>query len=148
MKNISIFRNFDISSGVVVIPTVLMLGGLISIIALTGSLIIFLLNNGNYGLRLSDQAISAAKTGVQDAFLKIIRDNTFVESDGYTVGVGGAQVNIIVNNLSSGSSDIIKKEIISDGLAINRYRRQRAIVQIDKRYGQVQLLSVEEETIP
>ena len=141
-------QTLNVLGGVVVIPTVLMLGGLISVIALTGSLIIFLVNNGNYGLRLSDQAIAAAKTGVQDAFLKIIRDNTFVAGGGYNVGVGDAQVNVFVNNLASGSPDIIKKEIIAAGSAINRHRRQRAVVQIDKRYGQVQLLSVEEEAIP
>ncbi|MEK7115007.1 MAG: hypothetical protein AAB847_01465, partial [Patescibacteria group bacterium] len=128
--------------GVVVIPTVLMLGGLLAVIALTGSLIVYLLSRSNFNIRLSAGALLSAKTGLQDGVLRLIRDTNFISSAGYDpTGESKNQVkiNVILSNV-----DVVRKEIISVGCASARYRQLRGVVEINKNTGELKVLSIEE----
>ena len=128
--------------GFVVIPTILMLGGLLSVIALTGSLIVYLLSGSNYGLRLSSQSLSLARTGLQDAMIRLIRNSDFI-SGGYEVIIGNDRAQIKVAVLAS-AADFIQKEIVSVGCAVVRFHQLRSVVQIDKITGVLKILSVDE----
>lgn len=128
--------------GVVVVPTVLMLGGLLTVIALTGSLIVYLLSSSNFNIRLSSKALLSAKTGAQDGILRLIRDTNFTSSVGYDpTGEGKSQVKI---NVILSNADVIQKEIISVGCASARYRQLRGVVEINKNTGELKILSIEE----
>jgi|SRR3989344_9655205 len=128
--------------GVVIIPTVLMLGTLLAVIALTGSLVVYLLSRSNYNIRLSSDALLLAKTGTQDAILRLIRDNNFNPSAGYDP-IGNGKNQVKVNVILSGV-DVVQKEIISLGCSLGRYRQLRSVVEINKNTGEVKLLSTEE----
>ncbi len=128
--------------GVVVIPTVLMLGGLLAVIALTGSMVVYLLTRSNYNLQLSSDAFLLAKTGTQDAVLRLIRDNNFNPSSGYDPT--GDNKNQVVINVLLSNSDTLKKEIISTGCSLGRYRQLRSVVEINKNTGELKLLSTDE----
>lgn len=126
----------------VVIPTVLMLGGLLTVIALTGSLIVYLLSRSNFNIRLSSEALLSAKTGTQDGILRLVRNTNFTSSAGYDpTGEGKSQVkvNVILSN-----ADVVQKEIISIGCALARYRQLRGVVEINKNTGELKILSIEE----
>ncbi len=128
--------------GIVVIPTVLLLGGLLTVITLTGSLVVYLLSRNNYGLRLSSDALSASKTGLQDGILRLIRDSSWTPSGGYDpIGNGRSQVRI---NVVLNTSDVLQKEVIAIGCAQARYRQLRALVEINKNTGELKVLSTEE----
>lgn len=132
-------------TSVVFLPTVLLLGGLITVIVLTVSLVVYLVGSGNYGVRLSFQASAAARAGVDDGLLRLLRTNVFV-SDGYTVQVGDGKA-VVKISLVGGTADYDDKEIIADGCSQNRYRRLKAAVRLDKISGKLQLVSLAEEPL-
>ena len=87
-------------------------------------------------------AIILAKTGTQDAILRLIRDNNFNPSAGYDP-IGNGKNQVKVNVILSGV-DVVQKEIISLGCSLGRYRQLRSVVEINKNTGEVKLLSTEE----
>lgn len=134
--------------GIVVIPTVLMLGGIITVMVVSGALVVYFLNNSNYGLRLSINAQSAAKGGIQDAVLQLLRDNNYISS-GYNLIIDdNSQAWITVSGDLSLTQNVIKKKIISQGSSFTRYRYLETIIQIDKNTGKLDIISIEEKAIP
>jgi len=63
--------------GAVLLPTILTIGFLLVGIGLAASLIVLLLNRSNYAIRLSANALAAARAGVDEAQLRILRDNNW-----------------------------------------------------------------------
>lgn len=138
------FRNWDFS-GVVFLPTVLMMSGLIIVIAATLSLVVYLLVGGVYGVRLGAEALAAARAGVADGVLRLLRDNLFT-SGGYDVAVAAGKVRVTVT-LTAAAADYDTKEIIAGGCSFNRYRQVRAVVLLNKNTGQLTVASIGEEPV-
>jgi pSer/pThr/pTyr-binding forkhead associated (FHA) protein len=97
----------------------------------------YLTNSASYDVRLSQEAFFGARSGINDAFLRIIRDKNF-SSSGYNLVVGRVNVNIIVEKNSNFST------ITAKGTLLNREKIMQGIVSIDQETGEVVLFSLQE----
>jgi len=124
--------------GQAALPAVLLIGGVITEIAIAGTLVAFILSSSGLGERLSSQALAAAKSGVQDAFMKITIDKTFNAPAGYSFSVGSRSVQVTV--IKGTNTD----QVISLGTALSRQRKLEAILFVDQNTGKVDLKSIRE----
>ena len=136
--------------GVIILPTVLMFGGLIVSLAIVGLLIISILNTSNYGARLINAAAVAARAGLQDGLLRASRNSLFT-SVGYIMTVAsagaGATADVTVTDctgLGCPAYPILQKDVISTGTSLNRKKKMQARIQINKNTGAVQVLYIDE----
>ncbi len=75
--------------GTVTLPVVILMGGIITEIAIAGAFLAYFLSQSGFGLKLSAEAFAAAQSGIEDAKLKIIRNKDFTSSPNpYTLSVG------------------------------------------------------------
>ena len=126
-------------NGQAALPAVLLICGVITEIAIAGTLVAFVLSNSGLGERLSSQALAAAKAGIQDAFIKITVDKNFNAPDpGYSFSVDTRSVQVIV--IQGASTD----QVISVGTALSRRRKLEAILLVDHDTGKVDLKSIRE----
>ncbi len=124
-------------NGFSLLPTVLVAGLIITEVGIALTFIMYLSNSASYGVRLSQEAFFGARSGVNDAFLRIIRNKDF-SSSGYNLMVGRANVNIVVQKNSNSST------IISTGTVLNRQKKMQAIVSVDSETGEAALFSLQE----
>ena len=120
--------------GIAVLPTILLIGGLVVEIGIAGLFISYFLNSSGFGVKISEEALSAAKSGIDDAIIKIIRNKGSVVSSPYTINIGNnsAQISVIKDLPSVG-----KYEITSLGSAGLKRRRLQAIINVDNNISQV-----------
>jgi len=135
----------------ITLPVVLLIGGLIMEIAIAGAFLAYFLGQSGFGLKLSAEALAAARSGVEDARLKIVRDKNFTASPNpYTMAVGSrsAEVTVCKNfrTVSSACDTVMsgKYEVTSLGSAMSKRRQLKAILYIDSTTGEVQLESLNE----
>ncbi|MEK7612470.1 MAG: hypothetical protein AAB407_03955 [Patescibacteria group bacterium] len=140
--------------GVASLSAILLIGAIIVDIALVGMFIVFIANNTNYGFRLSAQAYADAESGIQDAILRVIR-NQYSDDDPYTIPSGAtieicddsdASCNntVICNGSPSCAISVGKREIVSDGQALTKRRRLRATLDVDPHTGEVRPVAIYE----
>lgn len=129
--------------GQAALPAVLLISGIITEIAIAGTLVAFVLSSSGWGERLSAQALAAAKSGVEDAFMRITIDKTFSSPSGYSFSVGSRTVQVVVNKDPSGYP-VGSDQIISTGTALTRQRKLEAIIIVDSNTGKVNLKSTRE----
>jgi len=131
------------SKGAVTLSMVLLVGGLIMELGIALAFVSYYLAQGGLGLRLSEEAMTAAKSGVQDAVMQIIRDSHFNPSPNpYSLAVGSASVEItICKDTCAGTGNF---QIDSVGSILTKRRKIEAVVSVDSQTGEVKLLSEKE----
>ena len=140
-----------IYKGVVVIPAILFMGGLVIVISFSGFLVSYLLGSGNYGIRLSFQALAAAQAGVEDAVLRIVRNHQLMITcnlPDFNLTLGSNKTCVTIGGDLPVAAGIVQKKIVSQGFSLTRYRQLEALVQIDENRGEVKVLSVQETALP
>ncbi len=148
-NNIAIF-NFPRQSGIVTLAVTLLLSAIIVEIVIIGAVLAYTVTNSNYAARLSAEALSAAKAGVSDALIKIIRDKHFGANPSYELSIGGRSVEVTVcKDAKTGISNcdtpsIGEREITSVGKALTRRQKIRAIVDVDAVTGEARVVSITE----
>ncbi len=81
------------NKGVSTLPTMLLLGGIIIEIAIASAFLTYYFNVTNLAARSSAEALAAARTGVDDAMLHLVRDRKFnPDPNPYEVSVAGGRV--------------------------------------------------------
>ena len=129
------------STGVAALPLVLMLGGLVAEITISVMLSSYLLANSQFGLGSANEAFLAARIGIQDALIKIVRDKSF-SSSLYTLAVGNNSVEVTVcRDTCAGAG---KTQILSVGKAKLRNKKLEAVAFVDSLTGEVILESLRE----
>ena len=147
------------NSGVAVLPTILLIGGLLTTISASLLFISYFFGQGSFGIKLSNEALAAAQAGISDAVIRIVRDknyNTVNSSYSLAVGNRSAQVIVCAENrktdfmLDPDPCDVVdddlednKREITSIGSAFNKKRRLKAIININDS-GEIKTELVEE----
>lgn len=126
--------------GQVALSTVLLIASVIAEIGVGLAFIFFLILNSGLGGRLSTEALAASQAGLQDAFVKIVRDKNF-SSAGYDLTVGSRTTRVTV---TKDSPAVGKTAIVSVGAASFRQRKLQAIVVVNSNTGKVDLESVAE----
>lgn len=145
-------KSLKTANGIAALPTMLLLGGIIVEIAIVGAFISYLYTQGSFGARASEEALSFAQSGIQDAIIRIIRDKGFFSlSPGYDIIIANKTANIIVckeskSNISSDCSisNPGKSEITSLGSVLTKKRKLRAIVNVNSSTGEVKVESIGE----
>jgi len=130
-------------SGFASLPVILLIGGMLVELGITGAFIAYFLSQSGLGVRLSQDALSAAQAGVQDALIRIVRDKNFnPSSNPYAISVGNSSAQITVCKDTCAGSN--KFQIDSLGTAFNKKRKIRAIIGVNNLTGEVKLESENE----
>ncbi len=105
------------NSGVISMLTILILAGVLVQIVIVALAIAMLSGEQGLGLKSADQSLYAARAGIHDALLRIIRDKTFVPSTNpYTVAVPGGSASVNLTRTLPDASRI-QYVIVSTGSA-------------------------------
>ncbi len=135
------------------LPVVLLIGGLVTEIAIAGVFMAYFMNQSGLGTKLSAEALAASRAGVQDAMIKIIRNknlNYTTSGSPYTLTVGNrsAQVTICKDSktvsTTCGMAMTGKDEITSLGIAFNKRRNLQVILIVHSSIGKVEIESEKE----
>ena len=130
------------SSGIIALPVVLLPSGLIVEIVIVAMATSFLLVNSELGIRLSTDALFMARSGTQDALIKITRDKTFTSS-GYNLAIdnGSAQVTVCKDAPCTTAG---KVKINAVGVSQSQSRELETILIVDSITGESRLESLRE----
>ncbi len=136
-------RNKKIKNkGLAFLPTILIIGIIITELGIALSFVVYLSNFSAYSFRLSQEAFFAARTGVNDAILRVSRDKTFpLGFSDYNMSLGRAEISITIEK---NTPAVNQDRITSIGSVLNRQRRIRAIIAIDSETDKVSLISLNE----
>ncbi|HDH31542.1 MAG TPA: hypothetical protein ENH26_02075 [Candidatus Wolfebacteria bacterium] len=144
------------NKGIIALPTMLLIGGVIVEIGIAGLLVSYFLIQSNLGIRLSAEALAVARSGTQDAIIKIIRDKNFTSGSPYSLTVGEWSAQIIVckdsRTISTACDDLDpsnkgKHEITSLGIVQKKQRKIQTILNVNSATGEVNVESIEEIAI-
>lgn len=131
---------------VATLPVILLVGGLIVEIGIAGAFIAYFLNQSGFGVKLSEEALAAARAGVQDALIRIVRNKNFNPSPNpYTLTIGNRSAQITVCKDTCAGTD--KFQVDSLGIAFTKRRQVRAILYVNNLTGEVKLESEKEMEI-
>jgi len=140
--------------GVATLPVVLLVGGLAIEIGIAGAFIAYFLGQSGFGVKLSAEALAAAKAGIQDAKMRIVRNKNFIPSPNpYTLTIGNNSAQITVckelKTVSTACDTAMsgKFEVTSLGIAFPKRRQVRAILYINGTTGEVKVESEKEIAI-
>lgn len=131
---------------VAALPSIIIMGSIILEIAVVGAFLAYLFSQSGYGLRLSAEALNAARAGAQDAILRVVRNKDFPSGHAseYTITNNGRDTTVVVlaSTPSSGFTTIT-----SDASALSRRKKIKVVLAIDSLTGKVDVVSYEEITI-
>jgi hypothetical protein len=134
------------------LPVILLIGGLVVEIGIAGAFIAYFLSQSGFGIKLSEEALAAARAGIQDATMRIIRSKSSVPNS-YTLTIGNRSAQITIckdkKTVSSACDTEMtgKYEITSLGAALTKRRQIRTILRVDSYTGEVKLESEREIAI-
>jgi hypothetical protein len=128
--------------GIALLPAVLMIGAIMVELNIALVFVIYLSNLSSYGTRLSQEALYAAKAGVNDAVLRTVRDKDFPSDySNYNIAIGRVSVAIIVNK---NIPFTYQNTITAIATVLNRQKTVEAIISINSINGEVSIVSFEE----
>ena len=119
------------------LSTVLLIGGVVVFIGAGIALLAATFVDSGYGLQASNQAEAIATAGVNDAFLRLVRNSSF-SSAGYVVTLTGGSAAVVV---SSSTPITGETTVLSSATVSGRTRKINAIFGITSSTGQVVLAS-------
>ncbi|PIR05235.1 MAG: hypothetical protein COV57_00115 [Candidatus Liptonbacteria bacterium CG11_big_fil_rev_8_21_14_0_20_35_14] len=137
----SFLKIFSIRRAAATLPVVLILGGIILEITAVSSFVAFSVNRSGLGERAQIEALSAAKSGAEDAIRRLIRNKDFSDAGGYILTVGNETVNVVV---TKDVPEVGKTRIEATSTVFLRQRVIRADVSVDATTGQVNVVSFQE----
>jgi hypothetical protein len=147
------------SLGVTLLPLVIMIGLVIVELGLAMAFVVYLSNLSSYGTRLAQEALFGARSGIDDAILRIIRNKDFSSTTGlpcttgYPLTVGRVNVCVVVIQWPATYQDCTPATnqdcITSTGTILTgtvlRQKRYQAIVSVDPETLVVSLVSLTEK---
>ncbi|MBI4159702.1 hypothetical protein HY504_00890 [Candidatus Wolfebacteria bacterium] len=139
--------------GVSALVLTLLVGGIVMEIALTGLFIAHFLGQSGYGAKLSAEALGAARAGIEDGILKVVRNKNIdygssASPYALTVGARTATVSICKDTKTTASpcdtSQAGKNEVTAVGVAFTKQRKLRALLNVNSVTGEVRLEDLRE----
>ena len=130
----------------VTLSMTILIGGLVVELGIALAFISYYLAQGGFGLKSSEEAMAAARSGAQDAIMRIVRDINFNPSPNpytLTIGIGSAQITVCKDTCAGTG----KFQIDSLGSVLNKRRQLRAIVSVNSQTGEVRLESEKEVSL-
>lgn len=118
-------------TGVIAFGTVLILGAIITEIAIVGSFLAYLLNKSNYGTRLSGEALAAARAGIDDGVAHILKQRLFPTCTlSYSITAGNATADVVIQNTVC-SANGEGYTVTATGKSLTKRRKLQAVVDVD-----------------
>lgn len=133
-------RFFTKQKGMAMLPLVLVVGTVMIEFGIALTFVVYMANLSGYGNRLSEEAFLAARSGVNDAVLKLVRDKDF-STTGYNLTVGRGTAWVVVE---SGQPNTNQARITSTGTVLTREKKLQAIISIDSSTSLINIVSTEE----
>jgi len=128
--------------GIALLPAVLMIGIIVVELGIALAFVIYLSNLSSYGTRLSQEALYAARAGINDAILRTIRDKDFpTVGSTYTITIGRASVEVTINK---NQPDTSQNTIAAIATVLTRKKSMQAIISINSITGEISIVSFEE----
>jgi hypothetical protein len=128
--------------GIALLPAVLMIGTIMVELGIALAFVIYLSNLSSYGVRLSQEALYAARAGVNDAVLRTVRDKDFPSNySDYNIAIGRANVVITV---TKNVPYTYQNTITAVATVLTRQKTVEAIISINSINGEVSIVSFEE----
>jgi|YNPMSStandDraft_1061717.scaffolds.fasta_scaffold05113_2 hypothetical protein len=122
--------------GQAALATVILIGGLISLIALLLIIIISASTSSVYALQASQKALAIANAGADDALIQLVRNKNFSGSYNFYIGQDLASVTVTNN----GTNPII----IDSTATVSSYKKRvRVLVSLDEN-GEVRIIKREQ----
>ncbi|OGY64205.1 MAG: hypothetical protein A3I89_02285 [Candidatus Harrisonbacteria bacterium RIFCSPLOWO2_02_FULL_41_11] len=134
------FKKNNTYKGVIAIPVILMISGLIVEIVIVSAVSVYVMNNSQLGIKLSTEAFFAAQSGIQDSLLKIARNKDFNSDFSLSVGDNSAEITVC-KDICVGLG---KYKISSIGKAGTYGRKLEAILSVDSVIGEIMIESLKE----
>src|SRR3989338_1605713 len=139
--------------GAAALTTTLLIGGLIIEMGLAAAFLFSLLNFTNYGVRLAAEGVAGAAAGIEDGFLRVVRDKCFI-STGYDFDFGGAMVVAVkVERPPTGpsceevASGVETRIVTATASLFTKRRRMRGTAEVDMKTGLVNIIKREEQSL-
>ena len=109
------------------------MGGAIMVIAATVAVVAVAFVDSGYGLQASDKAEAVAAAGVNDAFLRLVRNSAF-SSGGYVVSVPSGSATVSVAQNSPAADEV---SVFSSASVSGRIRKISAVFSVNPSTGHV-----------
>ncbi|MBI5401466.1 hypothetical protein HZB05_01395 [Candidatus Wolfebacteria bacterium] len=143
-----------IKNGIVALPTIILISGIIMEIGVALALVVFLMSQSAAGAKYSAEALTMAQSGIADATIKVIRNNNLgsPSASSYTLTVDSLRKTdvvvckgyLIVDNACGATANAGKTQIISTGKAVNKNRRVQAFLNVNSTTGEIKTESISE----
>ena len=140
--------------GVAVLPAILVMGVVIIGLALTGILVVRLINQSTFGIRLAAETGAAAQAAVDDANLRLVQGTLTVskecpfsdsDSPNYSFSdIGRTTVEVFVCKTEC-DLHVCQYEIRADAKALFIKRQLKAILDVDPLTKQIKVSSIKLE---
>jgi len=134
------------NSGIVSLPTILMVSSIIAEIALVGLLLAFLFSASGFGGRLATESLAAAQAGIEDGIYRIITNNY---TSSYTITVGPnnrlAQITIEKDPADLGACAVLwgcRFRVRSTGQVFLSNSRMEAVLGVDSLSREIRVQSL------
>lgn len=135
---------FKRQSGVATLPTVIILSAIILEVAVAAVTIAAALASSANNQRLASQALSDARTGADDAFMRIVRNKNCPNAVGcpssYSITIDSSDTANVT--ISSNGQGVIT--VVSEGVSSNRRRKLQMLVGVDSSTGLANIESIQE----
>ncbi len=133
------------NKGIISLTTVLIVSTVIVETALVGLSIAYLAGEEGFGLKESRHAIATARSGINDAILRII-DNKDYLSNSYTLSVDSYEADVTITR-SSIDTRYARYDIASVGKTFGKRIKISGVLTVDEYSGEVTIQSFQETGI-
>ncbi|GIW65267.1 MAG: hypothetical protein KatS3mg093_246 [Candidatus Parcubacteria bacterium] len=128
------------NNGQAALSTIFLIGGIISLIAITLVIIISSYMTSAYSYQNSQRALAVANAGADDALLQLIRNKNFQDVNGYLVYSGNDSATVTVTQNSPSTGQVT---ILSIANIFSYRKKVRVIVSIND-IGEVRVIKREQ----
>ena len=139
--------------GQMTLPFILLISGIVVEIAIAGAFVTYFLSTSGYGERLAVRAETAARSGVNDAFARVMQNKDFSISScvtpyTYIIAAGGGDTaQISLCRTTDVTTNKYTFSITSVGIAASHQKKFVATLLVDQTTGQVELQSLTEQPV-
>jgi len=127
--------------GFSLLPTVLVTSIIIAEVGIALSFVMYMASSASFASRLLQEAYLCAKSGVNDALLKTIRNKDFSAESGYNLTLGRCGANIVVQKDVPAQN---ATTVTVTATVLNRKKTLQAVISIDSDTGVATLYSLQE----
>lgn len=138
--------NVSATRGIAAFSTLLILSAIVVEVGIAASMLVYFLNRSNYSVRLANEAFAAARAGIDDAVVRILRTRFYPTcTAAYTVPVGGnAFADIVITNMDCSAASETQYAVTSIGRVASKRRTLEAVLGLHPTTREVRILSISE----